>query len=67
MSPDINSLAWVRPLDWVQRCAEANPGVCATAEIGNWRLTYRIAYDGWPIIKIYHVASLREDLDENVS
>ena len=52
----INPLAWVRALDWAQRCAEANPGLHATAEIGNWRLTYRVAPEGWPVVKVYQVA-----------
>ena len=57
MPEGINTLAWVRALDWAQRCATENPGVHATAEIGNWRLTYRVAHDGWPIVKIYQVAT----------
>ena len=54
---EIDTLAWARALDWAHRYAEANPGVRATAEIGNWRLTYRVTPEGWPVVEIYQVAT----------
>jgi hypothetical protein len=51
----MNIIRWVRVFQWAKRCAEENPGIWWTASIDDWRLTYRIAPDGYAVVRMYQI------------
>lgn len=42
-------------LAWAEKCAHANPGIRFTASINDWRVSYTLARDNWPVVGIHLV------------